>query len=441
MILDIHPCGVPGGFAEVVVNTLHLNDGYWDHLPSGVQACMMMGAERIQMPKNWDSYQAAIRAFVWGGHGEVETFEKEIAEFLGVKKAYWVSTGTMALVAMIQAAGIGPGDEVVMPTFTWIATQSAVTVNGAIPVLAEVDETLGINPEKLDSYITPRTKAIMAVHMQGVPCNISAIRDVANRRGVPLIEDVAQAFGSSFHGKFMGTFGIMGMTSTNPSKLFHSGGGGGLVWTTDTEMAERLRWVIDNRVGVPKKSQEKNVGEQRILFAGHNIKPPNTWHAAFIRSELRHLPHTMKAMVELKSVFRKTLKPQYQAIMQRQGDPKGEKGYAIWMILKKNEHVKLLSTYLREYGIKFDTQFWKMHYVPNFPSFMKRGAWHDSGFPWITKEEQKPDLFKRYDVSNEIMNRTIRIMMSFHYTPTMMIHLATKINDGLDSINKTSPCY
>merc|ERR1719210_82730 len=371
--------------------------------------------------------------------------------FLGVERCFFVSTGSQALVLAMQALGIGYGDEVIVPTYTWIASSSSISVNGAIPVLAEIDTTLGLNPKTLESYITPRTKAIAAIHLQGMPSNITAIRDIAKRNNLYLLEDAAQAFGSRVNGKFIGTFGIIGITSTNPIKLFHSGSQGGLVWTTDKKIAERLHWAMDNRVaqygGIHKlPGYEESFGkpkiEGEIMFAGHDNRPPSEWHAAYGRSELSFLLKTTKKLNDLKMIFCKTLKPEHQKLLQPMEDPRGERAYAVWLILKKQEHVQLLADHMRPYGVDMAPTWWKLHYLPNFESVVKKVSWHESGFPWLSEEQKKHNQRAEFDVSPEILNRSFRMLNSWHYTPKMMVWFANKVNEGLDKLNTdcTSGC-
>src|SRR5580698_5610208 len=150
-----------------------------------------------------------------GFRAKVWTLEQEMARYLGANHFLAVNSGTMALVTALAALGIGPGDEVLVPGYTFIASMSSIIYARAVPVLCEIDESLTLDPKDAEAKITPRTKAIMPVHMLGNPCNMEAILDVARRHGLKVIEDAAQAFGASYHGRKSGTIGDIGIYSFN----------------------------------------------------------------------------------------------------------------------------------------------------------------------------------------------------------------------------------
>ncbi|MDR7454411.1 MAG: aminotransferase class I/II-fold pyridoxal phosphate-dependent enzyme, partial [Armatimonadota bacterium] len=133
--------------------------------------------------------------------------EQEVARLSGVRHAVAVNSGTSALYVALAALGIGSGDEVIVPGFTYVASISAVVYGGALPVLAEIDETFNLDPADVEARITPRTRAIIAVHMLGNPARLDALRAIADRHRLALIEDCAQAFGASFHGRPVGSIG------------------------------------------------------------------------------------------------------------------------------------------------------------------------------------------------------------------------------------------
>ena len=138
----------------------------------------------------------------------------------------------------LAALGIGPGDEVIVPAYTWIASAAAVLMVGAVPVIAEVDDALTLDPEDTESRITSRTAALLPVHMRGAPCNMDALVNLASQRGLHVLEDAAQACGASYHGKRLGTIGDVGAFSLQFNKILTSGEGG-LVTTDDRDRYER----------------------------------------------------------------------------------------------------------------------------------------------------------------------------------------------------------
>ncbi len=171
----------------------------------------------------------------------VVAFEKEVAAYLGVAHAVSVSSGTDALHLALRAAGIGPGDQVVVPAFTFIATAEAVCHAGAEPVFADVDsESFNLCPKSLEAVIGERTRAVIPVHLFGLPADMDAILEIARRHQLLVVEDCAQSFGATFQGRQTGTLGSAGCFSFFPSKNLGAFGDGGLVTTNSDTMAEVL---------------------------------------------------------------------------------------------------------------------------------------------------------------------------------------------------------
>ena len=173
---------------------------------------------------------------------EIEGLERELAAFLGVTHAVGVSSGTDALLIALMALGIGPGDEVITSTYSFFATAGCVARVGATPVLVDIDPvSFNIDPAAVAAAITPRTKAIIPVHLYGQSADLDPILEAANRAGVPVIEDAAQAIGSRYKGRTVGGFGSLGCFSFFPSKNLGAFGDGGLVTTNDDTLAASLR--------------------------------------------------------------------------------------------------------------------------------------------------------------------------------------------------------
>ena len=173
---------------------------------------------------------------------EVDALERELCAQLGVKHAITVSSGTDALLLALMALGIKAGDEVVTTTFSFFATAGAIVRVGATPVLVDIDPaTFNIDPAQAAAAITPRTKAIMPVHLFGLGADMDPIMDAANRAGIPVIEDAAQAIGSAYKSRPLGTIGAFGCFSFFPSKNLGAFGDAGLLTTEDTALADRAR--------------------------------------------------------------------------------------------------------------------------------------------------------------------------------------------------------
>ena len=164
--------------------------------------------------------------------------ENHFKALTGREYALAVGGGTAALVSGFVGAGIGEGDEVIIPGYTYIATAAAVLVCGAVPVICEIDETLTMDPADVERKITPRTKAIVPVHMRGLPCDMDRLTQVAQKQGLLLIEDVAQACGGSYKGRPLGSFGEAGCFSLQQYKVI-TAGEGGIVVTDSPEIFQR----------------------------------------------------------------------------------------------------------------------------------------------------------------------------------------------------------
>lgn len=210
---------------------------------------------------------------------EVKLFEEEVAAKLGARFAVGCASGTDALVLSLMAAGIGPGDEVITSPFSFIATAGAIAQVGAKPVFVDIDPvSFNINPALIAAAITPKTRAIMPVHLFGLPADLDPILEVARAKGLLVIEDAAQAIGSRYNDRFIGTLGHFGCFSFFPSKNLGGAGDGGLVTTNDPAFAERLRMLRMH--GSKKKYYHDILGTNSRLDA---------LQAAVLRVKLRHL--------------------------------------------------------------------------------------------------------------------------------------------------------
>jgi dTDP-4-amino-4,6-dideoxygalactose transaminase len=173
---------------------------------------------------------------------EVAAFEKEVAAYIGCRHAIGCANGSDALVLALMALGVGAGDEVVSPPFTFVATAGSVARLGAKPVFADIDPvTYNIDPAKLEAQITPRTKAIIVVHLFGLAADMNPIMAIADERGIPVIEDAAQAIGAEYKGRKVGSRGAIGCFSFFPSKNLGGAGDGGLITTESESLADALR--------------------------------------------------------------------------------------------------------------------------------------------------------------------------------------------------------
>jgi dTDP-4-amino-4,6-dideoxygalactose transaminase len=219
----------------------------------------------------------ARQQFVLGP--ECEALEAEVAQLCGTRYGVGVSSGTEALELTLHASGVGAGDEVIVPAFTFIATGSAVSALGARPVFADIEPvTYNLDPDQLEILITPRTRAIVVVHLFGLSADVDPILGIAAKHGIPVIEDNAQSLGASYQGRKTGSMGRAGCLSFYPSKNLGAYGDAGMIVTNEDKLATRLRSL-------------RNHGQ-----TGRYVSTERGWNsrldelqAAILRVKLRHL--------------------------------------------------------------------------------------------------------------------------------------------------------
>jgi dTDP-4-amino-4,6-dideoxygalactose transaminase len=244
-----------------------------------------------------EEIDAAVNATLESGHfilgPAVTQLEQSIASYLGMKYAIGLASGTDALVLALRATNIGPGDEVIIPAYTFFATASAVMSVGAKPVFVDVDpESYQIDVNKIGNYITSNTKAIIPVHLYGHPSEMEPILEIASSHGLRVIEDNAQGFGAEYNGKKTGSFGDIGCLSFFPTKNLGAFGDGGMTVTNDTALAERMRMLRTH--GWKKKYFSEELGYNSRLDA---------IQAAILQVKLPHLDAWNAKRRELADVY------------------------------------------------------------------------------------------------------------------------------------------
>lgn len=222
----------------------------------------------------------------WKGGSKALQFEKAYAEHVGVKHAIGVTSGTTALYTAMAAIEIGPGDEVILPAWTWYADYDAVVLCGALPVFAEIDESLAIDPSDIEHRITPRTKAIVPSHLQGGVADMDPILEIARRHKLLVVEDCAQCCGGRYQGKYVGSIGDVGINSFQLSKTITSGEGGA-VTTNDPKLFERaVRFHDVSSLRSPYK--ESLGGGLLAAFASCNFRM-SEFTGAVLKGQLQKL--------------------------------------------------------------------------------------------------------------------------------------------------------
>jgi 8-amino-3,8-dideoxy-alpha-D-manno-octulosonate transaminase len=249
---------------------------------------MEVGAEEYDALRRVIESKNLFRYYGVGeGPQEVASFEREFAEMFGSKHALLVNAGSSALICSLIGAGVGEGDEVIVPAYTWNATPNAVLASRATPVLAEVDESLTLDPTDVERRITPRTRAIVPVHMRGAPAAMDALSAVAEKHDLVLVEDVCQAAGASFRGQRLGTFGDAGAFSLQYNKIITTGEGGVLITDRDD--------LYDLALDVHDCANSVRRGIGLPKFAGYNFRASEL-NGAMARVQLRRLDGLLERM-------------------------------------------------------------------------------------------------------------------------------------------------
>lgn len=268
---------------------------------------------------------------------KVSTLEKEFARYSNAKFVVATSSGTSSLVASVLALGLKPGDEIIVPAYTFVASYSSIIFAGMVPVLAEIDESLTLDPDDIEHRITPRTKAIMPVHMLGNPCDMDRIMAIAKKHHLLVIEDSCQAAGASWKGRKTGSIGDVGAFSLNFFKTINTGDGG-LVITNDEEIYETAFGVHDqghkpNRFGV-------EVGNRNIL--GLNFRM-NEITAAVGLAQLGKLDKIIYTLRQKKTRFKNLISHSKGFKFRVLNDPDGDCATLCTVIFDKKEQAAEVS--------------------------------------------------------------------------------------------------
>lgn len=269
------------------------------------------------------------------GPSKVEQLEREFGEYTGASHTLAVTSCTAALICGLHGLNVGPGDEVIVPAYTWIATAEAVLAVGAVPVVAEVDDTLTLDPNDIENHITPQTKAIIVVHMRGVPAQMEEILKIACKHSIPVLEDVAQANGASYHNIKLGTLGEVGCFSLQFNKVITCGEGG-LVITNSTSVWKRAVMYHD-----PVAGRRYEFPDEETMW-GVNFRMPEL-SAAVALVQLKKLNGLLAMLRVRKQMLVEGLAPTLRSSglsLQRLPDPAGDN--AIALIMFANEPAQAL---------------------------------------------------------------------------------------------------
>jgi dTDP-4-amino-4,6-dideoxygalactose transaminase len=350
-----------------------------------------MGDEEVEAVNRVVLSRSLFRYYGVKLQKEVESFEAEFAKFLGVSHAVAVSSGTGALNVALSALGVGPGQEVIVPAYMWVSVAAAVVNHGAIPVLADIDDSFCLDPKTLESRITPRTTGIVVVHMSGAPADVKAIREVAQRRKLFLLEDCAQCVGGSVEGLRVGTFGDIATFSFQMNKNMTSGEGGAIV-TNNLRLYHRAFACHD--LGYARDEQGRlNLTDPDLSLWGQGCRLDEL-RGAVLRVQLTKLPRIIASMHRSKYRIRKALEKFPQVQLRKIVDPDGDASSFLITTYANPETAKRVNEALRAEGIVTFSQGisnvvmteWGFHLYYNIASLVKKTSVDRRGFPWSLTE-------------------------------------------------------
>lgn len=311
--------------------------------------------------------------------GECDRFEAELCRKFGARHALTVSSGTGALICALYALGIRPGDEVIIPAYTYVATPAAVLAVGAVPVVANVDDSLTISVADARRRVTKRTRAIIPVHVDGLPADMNGVQKLAREHGLKIIEDAAQAFGGSYRGRRLGTIGDAGCYSFNQFKLISAGEGGALV-TASRDAHDRA--------------------ENHHKLASLRVTEVT---GAILRVQLSRLDGILRKLRQRKAAMLEVLSASKRVSLQPVHCEKGDLGVAIHLALDDGGSVAFALRRMKNLGVHAETPL----LMPNF--FVKDWEARLGGQRERLKLKRPLFSVKDFAKTEEILSRTLSI--------------------------------
>jgi dTDP-4-amino-4,6-dideoxygalactose transaminase len=366
------------------------------------------------------------------GPSQVAAFEEEFAAHMGARKCVAVTSGTAALLCALAGIGVGPGDEVIVPAYTWIASASAVVMMGAIPILAEVDESLTLDPADVERKITARTKAILPVHMRGAPACMDELMAVARKHELRVIEDVAQADGGSFRGRRLGSIGDAGCFSLQFNKIITCGEGGAII-TSDDDIYKRAVMYHDVVGG-----QRNNIPPEQTLL-GMNFRMPEL-SGAVARVQLRRLDGLLNDMRARKQRIKDGIA---DALKQAGGrfraipDPEGDAAIALIFFLPTADQAQYAAKALRAEGVGAGTMYRPnnddYHVYPAWSPILGQRTWSPEGGPWRWSDpvEYGKDMCPR---TLDLLSRAVHLDVNPLFTDEDVDEIIAGLNKVLGAI-------
>jgi len=350
---------------------------------------------------------------------KVANFEKEFGEKMGTKYALAVTSGTAALEVALGALGIGAGDEVIVPAYSWTSCFTSIVRSGALPVLAEIDETLCLDPTEIRRRHTPRTKAVMVIHYQGVSADMDRIVDESNQMGIAVIEDCAEATGATFRGKRLGSLGNIGTFSLQNNKVITSGDGG-IIVTNDPRLYERAVRMHD--IGLFRPHHRQFLPEHReIPFSGGQYRM-NELTGAVALAQTRKLDKLIAHIREMGCRIRKALLEHPQNLELRKiPDPEGDIPFEAYCYLATPELAARFGEALRARGsyagkkLTGTTCHYFNEYCRQVQTASNKGAPFEGNSAWPERGWSREDFPRTEELVNRSVAISIGSLFSFQH--------------------------
>ncbi len=365
---------------------------------------------------------------------KVAAAEKAMSDLVGTKYCLAVNSCTSALVASYRALGVGAGDEVIVPAYTFFATSATVASSNGIPVIVEVDETLCLDPEAVEAAITSRTKAIVPVHMRGAPAQMDAIMDIANKKGIPVVEDVAQAGGGSFGGKRLGSIGTMGCFSFDYYKIIVSGEGG-FITTDDEWLYTRAQsWHDCAACWRPDRfAKERQEGE---LFCGENYRMSEL-EGAVALAQIRRADEMLTGYRRAKKQIKDSIENFPGLSFRRLTDEAGDTGICLVMFLPDADATRRATKYLKAEGVPaggiYDSKIRDWHIFSYWEHILDKKTVASDGLPWSAlPADELPDYSRDMCPRTlDLLSRAIMVDIDYNYSDKDCAAIAGGINKVL----------
>ena len=327
----------------------------------------------------------------------LKRFEQNLASFVGTTYAVGLNSGYDALHLSLRAAGIGPGDEVIVPAHTFVATCSAIVNVGAVPILVDVLPDFNIDPDAAERAVTPRTKGIMPVHLSGWPCDMDRVMDIAARYGLVVVEDACQSLGADFRGRKVGSFGLTGCWSFYPFKILGGYGDGGGITTNDPEVAAFARRMRYN-------GEDRQTGE----YHGHGFTCLlDNLQAAFLDVKLKKLPGWIVRRQQIAERYREAFSDLPDLLLPHYDDPRRTHIYQNYTLRSKQGND--FSEHMKANGVEVLTQFRKPYYRHTALKLV------DRGFPETEALSREVcSLPMNVEISDEEIGYVVQTVRSFY---------------------------